>query len=111
MKRVKYNNLSIISKLKKMNKIDDQFVFYIETLTLEDIRAVKLETVMRNLNFKFFSFPLWKSMHKIISEALITSVFNLSENNAEAARILGIDVKLYKKYLTEFGYEIKTWET
>ena len=111
MKKIEYKNYSKISELKKMNKIDDQFVFYIETLTLEDIISVKIETVMRNLNFKFFSFPLWKSMHKIISEALITSVFNLSESNSEAARILGIDVKLYKKYLAEFGYEIKTWET
>jgi len=110
MRRISYKNYSKINELKKMNKIDDQFVFYIETLTLEDILSVKIESMMRNLNFKFYSFPLWHSMHKIISEALINSVFNLSKNNSEAARILGIDLKQYRKYVSEFGYEIKTWE-
>ena len=110
MKRISYKNYSKINELKKMNKIDDQFVYYIETLTLEDIISIKLETTMRNLNFKFFNFPLWKSMHRIVSEALINSVFNLAKNNTEASRILGLDAKQYRNYLSDFGYEIKTWE-
>ena len=110
MKEINYKNYSKISELKKMNKIDDQFVFYVESLSLEDLLAVKIESVTRNLNFKFFNFPLWKSFHTITSEALITAVFGIASNNSEAARILGIDLKQYKNYLSKFGYEIKTWE-
>ncbi|QDP63280.1 MAG: hypothetical protein GOVbin703_27 [Prokaryotic dsDNA virus sp.] len=110
MKEISYKNYSKISELKKMNKIDDQFVFYIESLTLEDLISIKLETVLKNLNFKFFNFPLWKSTHRIVSEALINSVINISKNNSEAARILGLDLKQYRNYLSEFGYKIKTWE-
>ena len=110
MKEFNYKNYSKISELKKMNKIDDQFVFYIESLSLEDLIAIKIESVTRNLNFKFFNFPLWKSFHTITSEALITAVFGIASNNSEAARILGIDLKQYKNYLSKFGYEIKTWE-
>ena len=31
-------------------------------------------------------------------------------NNSEAARLLGIDIKQYRNYLSKFGYSIKTWE-
>ena len=93
-----------------MNKIDDQFVFYIESLSLEDIISIKLETTMKNLNFKFFNFPLWKMSHKIVSEALINAVIGVASNNSEAASILGIDMKQYRRYISEFGYDIKTWE-
>jgi len=110
MKDIKYKNYSKISELKKMNKIDDQFVFYIENLNLEDLISIKLETTLRSLNFKFFNFPLWKSTHRIVSEALINSVINIAKNNSEAARILGLDLKQYRNYLSEFGYTIKTWE-
>lgn len=110
MKEIKYKNYSKISELKNMNKIDDQFVLYIETLSIEDIISVKLETMMRSLNFKFFNFPVWKSMHTIVSEALINSVITIASNNSEAARILGIDLKLYRNYLSKFGYQINTWE-
>ena len=110
MKEINYKNYSKISELKKMNKIDDQFVFYVESLSLEDLISCKLESTMKNLNFKFFNFPLWKSFHTITSEALITAVFGIASNNSEAARILGIDLKQYKNYLSKFGYEIKTWE-
>ena len=110
MKEINYKNYSKISELKKMNKIDDQFVFYVESLSLEDLISCKLESTMKNLNFKFFNFPLWKSFHTITSEALITAVFGVASNNSEAARILGIDLKQYKNYLSKFGYEIKTWE-
>ena len=108
MKEINYKNYSKISELKKMNKIDDQFVFYVESLSLEDLISCKLESTMKNLNFKFFNFPLWKSFHTITSEALITAVFGIASNNSEAARILGIDLKQYKNYLSKFGYEIKT---
>jgi hypothetical protein len=110
MKEINYKNYSKISELKKMNKIDDQFVFYIESLSIEDLIAIKIESTMKNLNFKFFNFPLWKSFHSITSEALIVAVFGVASNNSEAARILGIDLKQYKNCLSKFGYEIKTWE-
>lgn len=110
MKEIYYKNYSKISELKKLNKIDDQFVFYVETLSLEDLISIKLETTMRNLNFKFFNFPLWKTTHKIVSEALVNSIINIASNNSEAARLLGLDLRQYRNYLAEFGYEIKTWE-
>ena len=110
MKEIKYKNYSKISELKSLNKIDDQFVFYIESLSLEDLISIKLESTMQLLNFKFINFPLWKSFHTITSEALIGSTITVADNNSEAARLLGIDLKLYRNYLSKFGYSIKTWE-
>jgi hypothetical protein len=109
-KELYYKNYSKISELKSLNKIDDQFVYYIESLTLEDIISIKLETIIRSLNFKFFNFPLWKSFHKITSEALVNSIIGIASNNSEAARLLGIDMNQYRRCMSEFGYDIKTWE-
>ena len=110
MKEIYYKNYSKISELKSLNKIDDQFVFYIESLSLEDLLTIKIESMMKSINFKFFNFPLWRSMHTIVSEALINSIITVASNNSEAARLLGIDLKLYRNYLSKFGYSIKTWE-
>ncbi len=110
VKHLYYKNYSKLSELKSLNKIDDQFVYYIESLSLEDIISIKLETMIRSLDFKFFNFPLWKSFHKIVSEALVNSIIGIASNNSEAARILGIDMNQYKRCLRDFGYEIKTWE-
>ena len=38
------------------------------------------------------------------------NIVNIAKNNSEAARILGLDLKQYRNYLSEFGYSIKTWE-
>ena len=105
-----YKNYSKISELKSLNKIDDQFVLYVETLSLEDLISIKLETTLKSLNFKFFNFPLWKNTHRIVSEALVNSIINIASSNAEASRLLGIDMNQYKRCLKQFGYEIKTWE-
>ena len=110
MKEIYYKNYSKISELKSLNKIDDQFVFYIESLSIEDLLTIKIESMMKSINFKFFNFPLWRSMHTIVSEALINSIITVASNNSEAARLLGIDLKQYRNYLSKFGYSIKTWE-
>jgi hypothetical protein len=109
-KEINYKNYSKLSELKSLNKIDDQFVLYVQSLSLEELLTIKLETMMQNLNFKFFNFPLYKSFHTIVTEALFNAVFGIASNNSEAARILGLDLKQYKNYLSKFGYEIKTWE-
>jgi len=110
IKEINYKNYSRLSELKKLNKIDDQFVLYVESLSLEDLLSIKLESMMENLNFKFFNFPLYKSFHTIVTQALFNAVFGVASNNSEAARILGLDLKQYKNYLAKFGYQIKTWE-
>jgi len=107
MIQYKYKNYSLINELKKENKLDSQFVFQIEALTLEEIIGIKLETMCRNLNFKFYSFPLWNSISRIVRDALLKSTFNIASSKSEAARILGIDLKSYKKYLKEYGYEVQ----
>jgi len=110
MKEIQYKNYSKIDELKKLNKIDDQFVFQVENLTLEDLISIKLESTLRNINFKFFNFPLWHSMHKIVAEAMVNSIITVAKNNTEASRILGLDYKQYRSYLSEFGYDVKTWD-
>lgn len=107
-KEIHYKNYSKISELKSLNKIDDQFVFYIESLSLEDIIAIKLETFMKSVNYKFFNFPLLKTSQTIVSEALMNVVFGLASNHAEASRMLGINMKQYQRYLSKFGYKINT---
>tara|TARA_B100000131_G_scaffold158582_1_gene153755 strand:- start:240 stop:581 length:342 start_codon:yes stop_codon:yes gene_type:complete len=107
LRRIKYKNYSIISELKKLNKIDDQFVFLVEGLTLEEIIGIKIELFSRHLNYKLFGFPLWKSVPNMVKDALIKISFKLASNKSEASRMLGVDLKDYKKHLKQFGYELE----
>jgi hypothetical protein len=108
MKEIQYKNYSKIDELKKLNKIDDQFVFQVENLTLEDLISIKLETTLRNINFKFFNFPLWHSMHKIVAEAMINSIITVAKNNTEASRTINNTVHIYQNLvmMLKLGIEL-----
>ena len=107
MRQIKYKNYSIILELKKSKKIDEQFVHMCENLTLEEIIGLKVELFSRHLNYKFFGFPLWKSVPHMVRDALLKVSFKIAASKTEAARILGVDLSDYKKYLKQFDYELE----
>tara|TARA_Y100001963_G_C6603742_1_gene363772 strand:- start:217 stop:552 length:336 start_codon:yes stop_codon:yes gene_type:complete len=107
MKRIKYKNYSIIKELKKNKLIDDQFIIICDSLKLEDIIGIKIELFSRHLNYKFFGFPLWKSVPDMVRDALLKVSFKIAASKSEASRMLGVDLSDYKKYLKQFGYELE----
>jgi hypothetical protein len=52
--KIKESKYSIIKKLKEENLIDDRFLVRISNLPLEDIIAIKLESLSHKINGKMF---------------------------------------------------------
>ncbi len=51
---------SVINYLKNDNLINDELLVLINSLTLEDLIAIKLELSTRYTYGKFFGMPLWR---------------------------------------------------
>ena len=50
---------SFRNKLKREKKITDDFEVMLNTLTLEEIIALKLELSSYNINNKLYNLPIW----------------------------------------------------
>jgi len=101
----KYENYSLINKLKRDRKINEDFLDVMSSLTLEELIGLKLEQASRLLSGKLFNFPIYKAMPEICRNAMFKWVVSVSETKKEAARVLGIDrsdyLKLEKKHKIE----------
>ena len=96
---------SISNKLQKDKRTNDEFEVMINSLTLEEVIALKLELSTRSLRGKFYGFPIWKSLPEITRDAVLKYALSATRSKKEAARFLGLSVsefqKVIKKYKTE----------
>ena len=53
-------NLSVIQKFKDQNKIDDKTLVILNTFTIEDLLAIKLELAATNINNRLYGLDIWK---------------------------------------------------
>ena len=112
-KRTKYYGLykdySIINKFSKEQKINNTILNAIDNLSLEDLIAIKLELSTRLLAGKYYGIPIWHSIKKIASEAVLKTAVSVCRSKNESAKFLGIDYtdfrKLIKKYDIESFFE------
>ena len=92
-------NFSIIRKFRNEGNINEEFEVLLGSLTLEEIIAVKLELAAKTVGGKLYGFPVWKSLNRIVRDAVLKYVISASRSRTEAARVLGIDrIKLHKLY-------------
>mgnify|MGYP003641894195 FL=1 len=98
----KFEHYSVINKLKKENKISEEFEIMLNNLTLEEIIAIKLETASKPFGGKSYGLPIWRSMREITQHAVLKFAVSACRTNREAASFLGISAKelrdLTKKY-------------
>jgi len=90
--KVKKSEYSIIKDLKEENLIDDRFLVRISNLPLEDIIAIKLESLSHKINGKMYGLSLARSIKKITQEALIKYARSVCTSQQETALFLGIDI-------------------
>lgn len=104
-----YKHYSVINKLSKEEKIDNTFLNTISNLSLEDLIAIKLELSTRILGGKYYGIPIWHSIKKIASEAVLKTAVSVCRSKNESAKFLGIDYtdfrRLIKKYDIESFFE------
>ena len=94
---------SISNKLRKENKVSDQFEVMLSSLTLEEIIGLKLELSAKAVNNNLFGLKLWHKIPIITKDALLKYVYNSSRSNLEAASFLGISKDVLEKNYKRFN--------
>jgi hypothetical protein len=105
MKEGKNLYYSISNKLQKDKKINDEFEVMINSLSLEEVIALKLELSTRSLRGKFYGFPIWKSLPELTRDAVLKYALSATRSKKEAARFLGITISELNKNLKQFETE------
>ena len=105
-------NLSVIEKMRNDNLINDETLVVINSLTIENLIALKLELSARILNNRLYGLDIWKKSDYIIKDAMLKFAISTTKSKKDAARFLSISYsefnKLYKKYkLDEYFDNIK----
>jgi len=83
---------------------DDVFALF-NSLSLEEIIALKLELSSKNINNKLYGFTFWSNSTKIMKEALILYAVAATKSKKEAARFLGISKKVFNDAYSQFQIE------
>ena len=101
----KFKNYSFISIMKGNQKINDNFLNVLSSLTLEEIIAIKLELSAMLIKNKFYNFPLWKAMPSVCKDAVLRFVLSACQSKRDGARMLGIDIREFDKLLKRYNTE------
>ena len=104
---------SISRKLRKENKSNDEFEVMLNSLTLEEVVALKLEIASKAVNGKLYGLPLWRTLPNITKDAMLKCAYSITNSQGEAARFLGINVKEFKQLVNKFktdNYFVKNQE-
>ena len=99
----KYENYSLSKKLKRENKISDQFEIMLNSLTLEELMGLKLELAYKAAGSPIYGIPLFFSLKHIAKAALLMYAASATRSDREAARLLGIDRMEYKRSVKEYN--------
>lgn len=104
-RRSKYKHKSIINKLLNNNIINESNLTFIDSMTLEDLIAVKLELSARYINNKLYAFNLLSNTNRLVKEAIIKFAISATQSKMDAARFLGIDYEGLRKLVNEYDLQ------
>ena len=104
-RRSKYKHKSIINKLLNNNIINESTLTFIDSMTLEDLIAVKLELSARYINNKLYAFNLLSNTNRLVKEAIIKFAISATQSKMDAARFLGIDYEGLRKLVNEYDLQ------
>ena len=104
-RRSKYKYKSVINKLLYNNIINESNLTFIDSMTLEDLIAVKLELSARYINNKLYAFNLLSNTNRLVKEAIIKFAISATQSKMDAARFLGIDYEGLRKLVNEYDLQ------
>jgi hypothetical protein len=84
---------SVTEALKVEKGITDAFVLMLNTLTLEEVFAVKQEAMAKAFNGIYFHVPIYTALPKLIQDAILMSMFIENYNVRDIAAALGLNKK------------------
>jgi hypothetical protein len=92
----KKENWSLSKKLKKQNKINNEFEAILSHLSLEEIVALKVELAAKACGGKFYGNYLLKATKYIADEAILKYALAACQTRVSAARFLGVSLQHLK---------------
>tara|TARA_B100000212_G_C27352033_1_gene524075 strand:- start:1088 stop:1465 length:378 start_codon:yes stop_codon:yes gene_type:complete len=98
----KFENYSIRKKLNYEKKINSNFETILNSLTLEEIIALKLELAASHVNHKLYGFPIIRSIKFIVREAVVKFALSATRTPKDAAGVLGITERQLKEEIERF---------
>ena len=104
-RRSKYKHKSVINNFINNNIINESNLTFIDSLTLEDLIAVKLELSARHINNKLYAFNLLSNTNRLVKEAIIKFAISATQSKMDAARFLGIDYEGLRKLVNEYDLQ------
>ena len=101
-KNLTTKNKSVILALKAKNLLNDSLLVSINSLTLEDLIAIKLELSANHINNRPYGFDIWRKSGYIIKEALLKFALSTTNSKKDAARFLGLTYNDFKKAIRKY---------
>ena len=95
-------NKSVILALKAKNLLNDSLLVGINSLSLEDLIAIKLELSANHINNRPYGFDIWRKSGYIIKEALLKFALSTTNSKKDAARFLGLTYSDFKKAVKQY---------
>lgn len=94
---------SVINKLKDQDHINDHILSHINSLSIEDLIAIKFELSANHLNNRLYGFDIWHRSNYIIKEAILKFALSATKSKKDAARFLGITYSEFKRVSKKYG--------
>ena len=102
---------SISRKLRREKIITEEFEVMLNSLSLEEVIALKLELSSKAIGGYLYGLPLWDALPLIIKDAVLKYALSAARTKMEAARFLGVSkeyfYRLLKKYDIDSFFEEK----
>jgi len=98
----KFENYSIRKKLFKEKRINSNFESILNSLTLEEIIALKLELAASYVNHKLYGFPIFKALKYIVRESCLMFALSATRTPKDAATMLGITERQLREETQKF---------
>jgi hypothetical protein len=99
----KYEQYSFSKKLRRDNKTSDQFEIMLNSLTLEELIALKLELANKAAGMPIYGFPIYKAMKHVVKAAVLMYAASATRSEREAAAFLGITRLEYRTYIRDYN--------
>jgi len=104
-KNITTKSKSVINILKTNNQISDSTLASINSLSIEDLIAVKLELSANHLNNRLYGFDIWRNTGYIVKEALLKFAVSTTNSKKDAARFLGLTYAEFRRVLKKYDVE------
>ena len=95
-------NYSLVRKLKKEKKTNDELEIMFNRLSLEEVIGLKLALASKEACNSLYGLPIWHSLKHIVQEAVIKYAVSATRTKGEAARFLGVSPRYFRIIYDKF---------